>query len=199
MLSDEGLTLETSAFQTDLLWPGDNSTFINSFDKTKFSCFTLPPTQLHSFFRNSVEIRNSIHANASKSNVFFFFFLIFQPFAEPDVIPITDRAKPLTNASECFLESCNYCSLSSSIIRNCVCMSFKRDNTFPSNRCVDGWQGHNCTQCSPHPSCVHGTCSDREWECNCYPGWGGSLCDQGKSLSLCSSFEIRELKQCSSY
>ena len=31
--SDEGLTLETSAFQ---IFHGDNFTFINSFDKTKF-------------------------------------------------------------------------------------------------------------------------------------------------------------------
>ena len=31
--SDEGLTLETSAFQIS---QGGNSTFINSFDKTKF-------------------------------------------------------------------------------------------------------------------------------------------------------------------
>ena len=31
--SDEGLTLETSAFQ---IFHGGNSTFINSFDKTKF-------------------------------------------------------------------------------------------------------------------------------------------------------------------
>ena len=46
--SDEGLTLETSAFQ---IVHGGNSTFINTFDKTKFSCFTLPPTQHHSFFR----------------------------------------------------------------------------------------------------------------------------------------------------
>ena len=45
--SDEGLTLETSAFQTI---DGD-STFINSFNKTEFSCFTVPQTQ-HSFFRN---------------------------------------------------------------------------------------------------------------------------------------------------
>ena len=47
--SDEGLTLETSAFQ---IAHGGNSTFINTFDKTKFCCFTLPPTQHHSFFRN---------------------------------------------------------------------------------------------------------------------------------------------------
>ena len=33
--SDEGLTLETSAFQ---IFHGDNSTFINSFDKTKNFC-----------------------------------------------------------------------------------------------------------------------------------------------------------------
>ena len=36
--SDEGLTLETSAFQ---IVHGGSSTFINTFDKTKFSCFTL--------------------------------------------------------------------------------------------------------------------------------------------------------------
>ena len=39
--SDEGLTLKMSAFQ---IFHGGNSTFINSFDKTKISCFTLPPT-----------------------------------------------------------------------------------------------------------------------------------------------------------
>ena len=50
--SDEGVTLETSAFQ---IFHGSNSTFINPFDKTKFSCFTLPQTQHHSFF---LEIRN---------------------------------------------------------------------------------------------------------------------------------------------
>ena len=38
--SDEGLTLETSAFQ---IFHGGISTFINSFDGTKFSCFILPP------------------------------------------------------------------------------------------------------------------------------------------------------------
>ena len=43
MRSDEGLTLETLAFQ---IFHGGNSTFINSFDKTKFLCFTLPPTQI---------------------------------------------------------------------------------------------------------------------------------------------------------
>ena len=47
--SDEGLTLETSAFQ---IFHGGHSTFINSFDKINF-CFNLPPTQHHSFFRNS--------------------------------------------------------------------------------------------------------------------------------------------------
>ena len=34
--SDEGLTLETSGFQ---IFYGGNSTFINLFDKTKFSCY----------------------------------------------------------------------------------------------------------------------------------------------------------------
>ena len=47
--SDEGLTLETSAFQ---VFHGGNSTFIDSFDKSKLSCFTPPPTQHHSFFEN---------------------------------------------------------------------------------------------------------------------------------------------------
>ena len=47
--SDEGLTLDTSAFQ---IFYSGNSTFINSFDKTKFWSFTLPPTQHQSFFRN---------------------------------------------------------------------------------------------------------------------------------------------------
>ena len=45
--SEQGLTLET--FQ---IFHGDNSSFISSFGKTKFSCFTLPTTQLHSFYRN---------------------------------------------------------------------------------------------------------------------------------------------------
>ena len=47
--SGESLMLEVSAFQ---VFHGGNSTFINSFDKTKFSCFTLPPMQHHSFIRN---------------------------------------------------------------------------------------------------------------------------------------------------
>ena len=46
---DEGLTLEISAFQ---IFHGGNSTFINSFDKTNFLFWSLPPTQPHSFFRN---------------------------------------------------------------------------------------------------------------------------------------------------
>ena len=45
----EGLTLEPSAFQ---VFHVGNSTFINFFDKAKFLCFTLPPTQYHSFLRN---------------------------------------------------------------------------------------------------------------------------------------------------
>ena len=38
--SDEGLTLETSAFQ---IVHGGNSTFINTFDKTKVTCETERP------------------------------------------------------------------------------------------------------------------------------------------------------------
>ena len=49
--SDEGLRLQTSAFQ--IVHSGTyNSIFINTFVKTKFSCFTLPPTQHHSFFHH---------------------------------------------------------------------------------------------------------------------------------------------------
>ena len=48
--NDEGLTLEMSAFQ---IFHGGNSTYrVISFDKTTFSCFTLLPTQHHSFYTN---------------------------------------------------------------------------------------------------------------------------------------------------
>ena len=46
-MNDEGLTLETSAL--DLLWWPIYVT--NSVDNTKWPCYTLPPTQYHSFFR----------------------------------------------------------------------------------------------------------------------------------------------------
>ena len=49
ILFDKGLTLEKSAFQ---IFHSGNSTRINSFDKTKFSCFTLSPKQHYSFVRN---------------------------------------------------------------------------------------------------------------------------------------------------
>ena len=47
--SDEGLTLETSAFRISVRW---QIYIINSVDKTKFLYTTSPPTQHHSFFRN---------------------------------------------------------------------------------------------------------------------------------------------------
>ena len=47
--SDEGLTLETSAFRISVRWP---IYIINSVDKTKFLYTTSPPPQHHSFFRN---------------------------------------------------------------------------------------------------------------------------------------------------
>ena len=46
--SDEGLTPEMPAFQ---IFHGGKSIFINSFDKTRFSCFSLPTKQHRSFFR----------------------------------------------------------------------------------------------------------------------------------------------------
>ena len=45
LASDKGLTLETSAFKL-FTWPTD---VINSVDNTKLPCYTLPPTQYHSF------------------------------------------------------------------------------------------------------------------------------------------------------
>ena len=47
--SDEGLTLETSAFRISVRWP---IYIINSVDKTKFLYTTSPLMQHHSFFRN---------------------------------------------------------------------------------------------------------------------------------------------------
>ena len=47
--SDEGLTLETSAFRISVRW---QIYIINSVDKTKFLYTTSPPTQHHSFFRS---------------------------------------------------------------------------------------------------------------------------------------------------
>ena len=45
-----GLAVEKLAFQ---IFHGGYSTFLNSFDKTEFSSFTLPPIQHHSFFKNN--------------------------------------------------------------------------------------------------------------------------------------------------
>ena len=61
--SDEGLTLETSAFRISVRWP---IYIINSVDKTKFLYTTSPPTQHHSFFRNYPFIHlTSIWSNLS--------------------------------------------------------------------------------------------------------------------------------------
>ena len=46
--SDEGLTLETSAFQS----PHGGQFTLSTPLINQFSCFTPPPTQHHSFFRN---------------------------------------------------------------------------------------------------------------------------------------------------
>ena len=39
-----------------------------------------------------------------------------------------------------------------------------------------GYQGHNCTECSLLPGCVHGRC-DRPLECICEEGWEGEFCN----------------------
>ena len=65
--SDEGLTLETSAFRISVRWP---IYIINSVDKTKFLYTTSPPTQHHSFFRNypfSQSIGQPINQSISQS------------------------------------------------------------------------------------------------------------------------------------
>ena len=60
--SDEGQTLETLTFQ---IFDGGNSTFIHSFDKTKFLCFTLLPTQNQTFFRNRKFLQNNKESSFS--------------------------------------------------------------------------------------------------------------------------------------
>ena len=47
--SEEGLSLETSAFRISVQW---SIYIINSVDKTKLLYTTPPPTQHHGFFRN---------------------------------------------------------------------------------------------------------------------------------------------------
>ena len=41
------------------IFQGGNLTFIISFNKTKSSCFTFPPMQHHSFFRNYRDINRN--------------------------------------------------------------------------------------------------------------------------------------------
>ena len=39
-----------------------------------------------------------------------------------------------------------------------------------------GYQGHDCTDCSLLPGCVHGHC-ERPLECTCEEGWEGEFCN----------------------
>ena len=55
---------------------------------------------------------------------------------------------------------------------------------FSFNRCLPGWEGENCDQCSLYPGCLHGTCN-KPWECNCHEGWGGLFCNQ--DLNYCTN------------
>ena len=69
--SDEGLTLETSAFQ---IFHGGNFTFINSFDKTKFllnGIALLKDNILNSFYHTLQisEFEASLNAKAALKNV----------------------------------------------------------------------------------------------------------------------------------
>ena len=65
--SDQGLTFETSAFH--IFHGRGNSTFINSFDKTKFSCFTLPSMQHYSFLRNQKFVVHGYRLNEGKQPI----------------------------------------------------------------------------------------------------------------------------------
>ena len=56
--------LKMSAFQ---IFHGGNSNLINLFDKTKFSCFTLPLKQHHSFLETRDYLVSRIHIIALKS------------------------------------------------------------------------------------------------------------------------------------
>ena len=64
--SDEGLTLETSAFRISVRWP---IYIINSVDKIKFLYTTSPPTQHHSFFRNYpfIHFQTELSLNVAKT------------------------------------------------------------------------------------------------------------------------------------
>ena len=47
-----------------------------------------------------------------------------------------------------------------------------------------GYQGHDCTECSLLPGCVHGHC-ERPLECICDDGWEGEFCNIPKCLEGC--------------
>ena len=60
------------------------------------------------------------------------------------------------------------------------------NNFFSFNfRCHAGWEGPNCDQCKKYPGCLHGSCGNEPWKCNCDEGWGGLLCNQ--DLNYCTN------------
>ena len=65
-LSEEGLTLETLAFN---LFTLANLRF-NSVDSTKLPCYTLSPTQHHSFFRNLPPSIDVVQLSTRETSIF---------------------------------------------------------------------------------------------------------------------------------
>ena len=74
-MNDEGLTLDTSPLDS-LWWP---IYVTNSVDNTKLPCYTLPPTQYHSFFRKCTCFDfNFLSTNFGFQSFIFSIFILFQ-------------------------------------------------------------------------------------------------------------------------
>ena len=54
---------------------------------------------------------------------------------------------------------------------------------FSTFRCRAGWTGPLCKDCLVYPGCKNGSCV-KPWQCNCYEGWGGLFCNQGKQSHM---------------
>lgn len=52
--------------------------------------------------------------------------------------------------------------------------------------CSTGYEAADCSRCVTLPGCKHGYC-DKAFECKCYPGWSGMLCNKRKFHILTQS------------